>query len=366
MFPRDAVIRSSAVPASRWKLFGQSLLERNIRLLRQAGAKRIYLELNDSDMRFFDKKVRRHVAPLSGIEIVAGPGSLHEYTLIKANHFILFSSFSGLDKNFTEKNGILEPVERDDLREVADEADFNRMRKLAIEAIRTGSGGKIAQNINKRISIPVSLMLARLRVIPNVITFVNFLLGAVSIYLIATGGHIGQAAGGTLVQACSIIDGCDGEVARMTTRFSKLGGLFDTLSDQTLAVALIAVALSKVYINYPPVVFILTLTGLVSGVAIMFAIIIFFMRRYSESMSLASFNREFIDVLPETDYLARAMRYLQYLTRKELYSICIFVFCLFAAIHVYTVVFSIITFVGAFLMLVLAFRFFPGMKRVER
>lgn len=366
MFPQNAEIRSSVIPASRWRLFGQSLLERNIRLLRQSGVKRIYLDLNDSDMQFFEKEVRRHVAHLSGIEIVPGKSNMSEYLLVPVNQFMLFSAFSAPDKNFILKNGILEPVTREDQHEVSDDDDFTALRKLAIEVIRTGSGGKIAQNINKRVSIPMSLLLARMRVIPNVITFVNFLLGVLSIYLITTGGHAGQAAGGILVQACSIIDGCDGEVARMTTRFSKLGGLFDTLSDQLLAVALILTALSKVYINYSPLVFTLTMAGLVGGVAIMFGIIIYFMRRYSESMSFASYNREFIDILPQDDYLARAMRYLQYLTRKELYSMFVCVFCLFNAIHAYAVAFAVIIAVGVLLMLILAFRFFPGMKRVER
>lgn len=366
MFPQNAVIRSSVMPASTWMLFGQSLLERNIRLLRQAGAKRVYLELNETDMQFFEKKVRRHVAPLQGIEIVTGKSSTSEYLLIAANQFILFPAFSAPERNFTDTNGILEPIARDDQHEVRDDADLAALRKLAIEVIRTGSGGKIAQKINKRVSIPLSLLLSRMRVIPNVITFVNFLMGALSICLIAAGGHMEQAAGGILVQVCSIVDGCDGEVARMTTRFSKLGGLFDTVSDQMLAVALILVALSKVYVNYSPMVFILTMTGLIGGVAVMFCIIIYFMRRYSESMSMASFNREFIDVLPQTDYLARAMRYLQYLTRKELYSMCVCVFCLFNAIHVYAVAFAVIVAVGVLLMLILAFRFFPGMKRVQK
>lgn len=366
MIPQNAEIRSSDTPVSTWKLFGQSLLERNIRLLRQAGVKRIYLDLNETDMQFFEKKVRRHVAPLSEIEIVTGRSGVKEYLLLPANQFMLFSAFSSPDTNFTETNGVVEPVTGDNQHEVRDDADFAALRKLAIEVIRTGSGGKIAQNINKRISIPISLLLSRMRVIPNVITLINFLMGAVSVYLIAAGGHVEQAAGGILVQACSIIDGCDGEVARMTTRFSKLGGLLDTASDQMLAVALILVALTKVYMSYSMMVFVLTMAGLIGGVAVMFGIIIYFMRRYSQSMSFASIAREFIDVLPQTDPLAAAMRYLQYLTRKELYSMFVCVFSLFNAIHLYTVIFSVFTVVGAVLMLILAFRFFPGMKRVER
>jgi len=366
MIPAQAVITSSAVPASRWRLFGQSLLERNIRQLVQSGVNRIHLELNEADRLFFEQAVYKHVRSLSAEFISSGSPEPGGYISIQANHFILFRAFSDFENSFTSANGVFFPLKKADQYVIEESGDFIEARKLAIEVIRTGSGGAIAQNVNKRISIPVSLLLARLRVLPNVITVANFFLGALSIVLIAWGGHMQQAAGGILVQLCSIIDGCDGEVARMTTRFSRLGGLLDTLSDQMLAVALITVSLVKVYTNYSAGVFIFAMTGLLGGVAVMFAIIIFFMRRYSESMSMASFNREFIDILPETDYLAGAMRYLQYLTRKELYSMFVCLFCLFGAIQVYAVAFAVIVSVGVFLMLILAIRYFPGMERVER
>ena len=90
MFPQNAEIRSSVIPASRWRLFGQSLPERNIRLLWQSGVKRIYLDLNDFDMQFFEKEVRRHVAHLSGIEIDPGKSNMSEYVLVAVSQFRLF------------------------------------------------------------------------------------------------------------------------------------------------------------------------------------------------------------------------------------------------------------------------------------
>ncbi len=366
MFPTEAVIKSSSSPVSRWKLFGQSLLERNIRLLRQAGAARIYLDLNESDLQYYEKKVKKHITPLTGIEIITGRAIPENYILLSANHFILFSSFSQLGENFILLNNIYQPVKKANQFIIEDDIDFSNGRKIAMEVIRTGSGGKLAQNINKRISIPISLLLARLRVLPNVITVINFLFGVAAVVLIASGEHLNQAIGGILVQVCSIVDGCDGEVARMTTRFSKIGGFLDSLSDNLLAAALIIVATTKVYTNFSPLIFWINMISVITGVLIMGGIITYFMRRYTESMSYASYIREFLDPLPQSDYLARSMRYLQYLARKELYSMLVCIFCLFGAIEYYMLFFTLVGIFGALFMLILSIRYFPKLKRIKR
>ena len=363
---KDAVIRSSDAPASSWKLFGQSLLERNIRIVRQAGFGRIYLDLNVEDLEFYENKVKKHISSLNGVEIITGSSKAKNYLLLSANHFIMYSAFSKFEENFISDKEIYQPVKKNEQFVINNDSEFKNARETAIEMIRTGSGGKLAQNINKRISIPISLVLARLRVIPNIITITNFFLAVLSIVLISSNRLIDQAAGGILVQSCSIIDGCDGEVARMTTRFSKFGGFLDTFSDQSLAVALIIVSLVKVYINFSPVIFWINMIGVVGGVASMMGIIIFFMRRYTESMSFASYNREFLEILPESEPLAKSIRYLQYLARKELYSMMICIFCLFGALQYYMLFFTLVAVIGTTLMLILGFKYFPGMKRIDR
>ncbi len=365
MFPTEAVIRSSASPAFRWKLFGQSLLERNIRLLRQAGATRIYLDLNETDLQFYETNVKKHITPLPGIEIIYGSGTPEKHILLSTNHFILFSSYSTLEENFIFLNNIYQPVRKGNQFIIEDNIDFSNARKIAIEVIRTGSGGKLAQNINKRISIPISLILARLRVLPNIITVVNFFFGVAAVVLIASGQHLNQAIGGILVQTCSIVDGCDGEVARMTTRFSKIGGFLDSLSDNLLAAALIIVATTKVYTNFSHLVFWINIISVIAGVAIMATIITYFMRRYTNSMSYASYIREFLDTLPQSDYLASAMRYLQYLARKELYSMLVCIFCLFGALQYYMLFFTLVGIFGALFMLILSIRYFPKLERIK-
>ncbi len=365
MLPDTAVIYSSETPSFNWRLFGQTLLERNIRLLVQAGVTKLYLHLSESDLQHYRVNVKKHTDKFKGIEFIINGEIKNRSLFIPANQFLMFSAFSKFDENFVLANGKYLPVKKPSQFEIKNSTDFSSAKKFAIEVIRTGSGGKLAQNINKRLSIPLSLLLARFRVMPNAITIFNFFLGALSIILILSDRHLNQAIGGILVQLCSIIDGCDGEVARMTTRFSKLGGIMDTVSDQFLAVALILAASYKVYIHFSLSIFLINVITVVGGVAFMMGVIIFFMRRYTESMSFASYNREFLDVLPRTDMLPRVMHYLQYLARKELYSLMVCGFCLFGALHYYMLFFTLVAGIGAVLQFLIAYTYFPKLKQLK-
>jgi hypothetical protein len=82
-------------------------------------------------------------------------------------------------------------------------------------------------------------------------------------------------------------------------------------------------------------------------------------------MSLASYDREFLAVLPPSDKLANATRYLQYLPRKELYSMMVCLFCLFGALHYYMVFFTLVAVIGVILMLILNHRYFPTLERIR-
>ncbi len=60
-------------------------------------------------------------------------------------------------------------------------------------------------------------------------SFIVGLFGALIFYF---GDYIFLVIGGLLVQLSSIIDGCDGEVARLKLIESKYGGWFDAVMDR--------------------------------------------------------------------------------------------------------------------------------------
>ena len=52
--------------------------------------------------------------------------------------------------------------------------------KLVTNHIIKNTGGFIAQKINKRISMPISLLLAKTRIHPNYLTVINMIVGLLS------------------------------------------------------------------------------------------------------------------------------------------------------------------------------------------
>ncbi len=84
------------------------------------------------------------------------------------------------------------------------------------------------------------MLLARTPVTPNQITVASFLLALLGASLLALADSSWWIAGGLVIQAASILDGCDGEVARLKCRQSARGAWLDTILDRyaDLAVAL--------------------------------------------------------------------------------------------------------------------------------
>ncbi|MCU0276483.1 MAG: CDP-alcohol phosphatidyltransferase family protein [Acidobacteria bacterium] len=104
-------------------------------------------------------------------------------------------------------------------------------RRLLRLSLGKPSDGFFSRHLNRRISWPISRLLIGLRVSPNQVTLANLALGLLSGWLIGRGGYANTLAAGLLFQFVSIADGCDGEIARLTFRFSPLGARLDNLCD---------------------------------------------------------------------------------------------------------------------------------------
>ncbi len=85
--------------------------------------------------------------------------------------------------------------------------------------------------MNRRVSIPISRQLIKLPITPNMVSLftlgVSFLAGA----LFALGGRANMFAGAVLSVFASILDGSDGEVARLTFQESAFGCWLETICD---------------------------------------------------------------------------------------------------------------------------------------
>jgi phosphatidylglycerophosphate synthase len=96
---------------------------------------------------------------------------------------------------------------------------------------------KIAR-FNRRMSLPVSIALMRSPLSANQLSVVLVAIGLYSAWLFSLGHYWTGVLGGFLSLAASVLDGCDGEIARLKYQESALGCWIETVGDYTYYLAI--------------------------------------------------------------------------------------------------------------------------------
>jgi phosphatidylglycerophosphate synthase len=124
---------------------------------------------------------------------------------------------------------------------VTDEASRRSAEDAIFAELLRGDLGLVARWLNKPVSFRITRsLLCRLPVTPNQVTVGAGLIGLVGCALIATGRYAAVVAGFALAHVQSVLDGCDGELARVRFQQSAIGEWLDTLTDDALNLALCA------------------------------------------------------------------------------------------------------------------------------
>jgi phosphatidylglycerophosphate synthase len=89
----------------------------------------------------------------------------------------------------------------------------------------------IYARLNRRISIPISRQLIKFSITPNMVSIFTLGVGIVSASFFAFGGYWNTLLGAFLCLWASILDGCDGEVARLKLQESEFGCWLETICD---------------------------------------------------------------------------------------------------------------------------------------
>jgi CDP-L-myo-inositol myo-inositolphosphotransferase len=128
-----------------------------------------------------------------------------------------------------------------------------------------GEDGFVSQYINRPISRRLSMLLAHTPLTPNQISLASFTLALLGAAGLAGTAGIWWVAGGLLIQLASILDGCDGEIARLKLLRSSRGAWLDTMMDRYADIAIgIAVTFSAMRLYASPAVWLgglLAITG---------------------------------------------------------------------------------------------------------
>ena len=132
---------------------------------------------------------------------------------------------------------------------VSSPADLPRAERWLLASLVKQEDGFLARHVNRRISLAISRRLAATRVTPNEMTLVSVGLGLAGATLFLPARPAFDFAGAVLFLAHSIVDGCDGELARLKFQESRLGGVLDFWGDNIVHCAVfgaIAIGWSRV------------------------------------------------------------------------------------------------------------------------
>lgn len=96
----------------------------------------------------------------------------------------------------------------------------------------------LSQKFERKVSLAITRRLLYTRVTPNQISIASILLGVLSALLFLCKAQILHVLGGLLLVFSSIVDGCDGELARLRFQESRLGSWLDFLGDNVVHISI--------------------------------------------------------------------------------------------------------------------------------
>ncbi len=117
--------------------------------------------------------------------------------------------------------------------DVDDPAAFRRAENSILANLKDKpNDGPVSRYLNRPLSIRISRRLVDHQITPNQISLFSFLCSVLAAGLFALDGYFALLLGGLMAQFASIVDGCDGEVARLKYQCSAYGGWFDAVLDR--------------------------------------------------------------------------------------------------------------------------------------
>jgi phosphatidylglycerophosphate synthase len=114
---------------------------------------------------------------------------------------------------------------------VTEPSAFATAERALLRALRKPQDGWTSTRLNRPISLAITRRLVGTSLRPNQVSVAILGVGLLGAYLASRGTYLSLAAGATLFHAQSVLDGCDGEMSRLTFRGSHTGEWLDTIGD---------------------------------------------------------------------------------------------------------------------------------------
>jgi phosphatidylglycerophosphate synthase len=164
-------------------------------------------------------------------------------------------------------------------------------RKLFLSTMKATDG--IYARTNRRVSIPISRILVKAPITPNMVTLIALCCSLSAAWLYSLGTYGSMVAGAFGSWFASMMDGCDGEVARVKLEESEFGAWFEMVCDYLYYVVMflgMGVGIAR-YTGNP--IWNWVGIGSIFGTIASFIVIGLLKKRYSRQAPSSDFGRAF-------------------------------------------------------------------------
>lgn len=114
---------------------------------------------------------------------------------------------------------------------------LEKARKSLFQSLIKPTESYLSKTLERRISLSITRRLVDTAVTPNQVSLVSICMGLVSGWLFLGSHRLHHVAGALLLWLSSVIDGCDGEIARLKFQESRIGSVLDFLGDNLVHIA---------------------------------------------------------------------------------------------------------------------------------
>jgi phosphatidylglycerophosphate synthase len=112
--------------------------------------------------------------------------------------------------------------------------DKTEIERRLLASLEKPTDGMVARLLNRKISLAITARLLNTSVTPNQMTIFAALFGVLGVYCALQATYWAVLIAALLFQIQSILDGCDGEIARLTFQRSRFGEWLDQSTDYAL------------------------------------------------------------------------------------------------------------------------------------
>jgi CDP-L-myo-inositol myo-inositolphosphotransferase len=211
--------------------------------------------------------------------------------------------------------------------------------RALIRSLGKPTDGFVSRHFNRKISTRISSLLVKTPLTPNQLSISTMFICFVAAWFVSAGDYPGLAIGGVIFQFASIVDGCDGEVAKLKFQGSQFGEWVDTIADNISYLVFFSAYMYGMF-QFSGDERVFTVGWLALGSIVVAVSMVYVYLRSSGSGSIVSFAQAFSNEVPveKRGWFHRFSERIKFASRRDYFAA---MFCVLALLNAWWTILAI-------------------------